>query len=386
VKKLPRNVVWLGVVSLLTDVSSEMIYPLLPAFLITLGAGGTFVGLVEGVAETTSSVFKLLSGWWADRVRHKKPLVVLGYALASVARPLSAIAAAPWHVLAIRFADRVGKGLRTSPRDALIAEAADEAQRGAAFGYHRAMDHAGAILGTLFAFVLVSGLSLAPRAVFACAAVPALLALFALLVGVRETGALPRRPEPRAAGASPLPRRLLLYLVLVGLFTLANSSDMFLLLRAHELGVPLALAPLLWALLHVLKSLLSTSLGALSDRVGRLPLIAAGWLVYALTYAGFAVATQAWQVWGLFVLYGAYAALAEGAEKALVADLAPEGARGRAFGAFHFVVGITALPASLGFGVVWDRVGHGAAFGMAAVLAGAATTGLALLRGARKSA
>lgn len=377
--RIPRSVVWLGVVSLLTDVSSEMIYPLLPAFLVTLGAGGTFVGLIEGVAETTSSIGKLWSGRLADRVRRKKPLVVFGYGLSSFVRPLVAVATAPWQVLAIRFTDRVGKGIRTSPRDALIAEVTPPDRRGAAYGYHRAMDHAGALVGPLLAFALLSGLAFAPRLIFACAAVPALGAMLALLFGVRE--AAPTQIAPQAQVRAPLPRRLKIYLVLVGVFTLAASSDLFLLLRAHELGVPATMAPLLWALLHALKSSLSTPFGALSDRLGRLRLIAAGWLVYALVYTGFGLATHAWHIWVLFVLYGAHAALVEGAEKALVADLAPEAARGRAFGAFHFVVGMTALPASLAFGIVWDHWGHGVAFGMAAALAALATLGLAFLKG-----
>jgi MFS family permease len=381
-RRLPRTVVALGLVSLLTDVSSEMIYPLLPAFLATLGAGGAFVGLVEGVAETTSSFLKLLSGLISDRLRRKKPLVLAGYALASAARPLLAIACAPWHVLAIRFTDRVGKGIRTSPRDALIAQATPDDRRGAAFGFHRAMDHAGALFGPLFAFALVSFFGLGARAIFALAALPAAGAVIALIAGVREDPGADHPPATSPGGvrdvpgAGRLPGSLRAYLAIVALFTLANASDAFILLRAQDAGIPAGRAPLLWALLHATKSIFSAPMGALSDRVGRRALIAGGWLVYALTYLGFAWARAPWHIYALFAVYGAYFALAEGAEKALVADLAPRDARGRAFGAFHFVTGTCALPASLGFGLLWDRISHGAAFVAAAALAALATAAL----------
>lgn len=382
-RRLPGTVVALGVVSFLTDFSSEMIYPLLPAFLVTLGAGGAFVGLVEGVAETTAAMLKLGSGIWADRLRRKKPLVVAGYGLASLVRPLVALAQAPWHVLAIRFTDRVGKGIRTSPRDAIIAGSTPGDRRGAAYGFHRAMDHAGALVGPLVAFALVGGLALGHRTVFALAAIPAAAAILVLVFGVREAAPSPSpkaSPGPSAERGS-LPRRLKLYLAAVALFTLGNSTDFFLLLRAQQVGVPAAHAPLLWAMLHLVKSTLATPLGALSDRVGRRRLIIGGWLVYAATYAGFGLAGAAWQIWALFLIYGVYFAATEGAEKALVADLAPEAVRGRAFGSFHFVVGICALPASLGFGVIWDQVSPAAAFFAGAALSLAASALLLVVLG-----
>jgi len=379
--RLPRTVVVLGLVSFFTDFSSEMIFPLLPTFLATLGAGGAFLGLIEGVAETTSAFLKLASGVWADRSAKKKPLVVAGYALASVARPLIALAQAPLQVLAIRFTDRLGKGIRTSPRDALIAQATPEDRRGAAYGFHRAMDHAGALVGPLVAFVLLRGAGVPIRVLFALTAIPAAAAMFALVVFVKE---------PADAAATPasarldlrfrrLPPRLYLYLALVGIFTLANASDAFLLLRATRGGIPTIDLPLLWALLHLVKSTLSTPLGALSDRLGRRRVIAAGWLVYAAVYAGFALANAWWQIALLFVVYGVHFALVEGAEKALVADLAPADARGSAFGAFHFVVGLAALPASLGFGLIWDRISPAAAFAIAGGLALLAAAGLLAL-------
>lgn len=377
-KRLPRTVVALGVVSLLTDASSEMIVPLLPAFLVSLGASGAFVGAVNGVADTASSLMKLASGGWADRAARKKPLVLLGYGLASIVRPLVAIAQAPWHVLAIRFTDRLGKGVRTAPRDALIAQATPADRRGAAFGFHRAMDHTGALIGPLFAYVLLRWLP--PRTIFALAAIPAAVSLVALALFVREEAA-PARVAPAAGAARPrLPPRLLAILAVIVLFTMGNSTDFFLLLRAQDVGIDATLAPILWSLLHLSKAALSTPLGALSDRVGRRRLLFFGWGVYALVYLGFSFASAPWHVWALFAAYGVFFAATEGVEKALIADLAPAELRGRAFGLYHFLVGACALPASVGFGVVWDQVSHGAAFACGAALAGAAAIGLALIR------
>jgi MFS family permease len=370
VPPLPRTVKTLGVVSLLTDMSSEMIYPLLPSFLVgPLKAGPAFVGLVEGIAESVASVTRLIAGRISDRLPRRKPLIVAGYGLSSLMRPLVAAAAAPWHVLAIRTADRVGKGVRGAPRDALLAEVTPAEDLGRAYGFHRGMDHAGAVAGPLIASgLLLWGLEL--RLVFALAAVPALGSVLVLVFGVREGR---REIPPRAAVTSPvapLPPGLRRYLFVVAVFTLGNSSDAFLLLRAQQAGVALAMVPLLWAGLHIVKSSASTAGGALSDRFGRRPVITAGWILYALVYGGLALATRAWQVWALFAVYGLFTALTEGPERALVAELAPAAGRGGAFGAYHAVTGVMLLPASLLMGALWQ------AFGSAtALLAGA---GLAL--------
>ena len=369
---LPRTVKTLGVVSLLTDMSSEMIYPLLPSFLVgALKAGPAFVGLVEGIAESVASLTRLVAGRISDQKPRRKPMIVAGYGLSSLMRPLVAAAAAPWHVLVIRTADRVGKGLRGAPRDALLAEVTPVADFGRAYGFHRGMDHLGAVAGPLIA----SGLLLwRPdlRLVFALAAVPALASIVVLVLGVRE--------EPRAVGirtdakgpAAPLPPGLRRYLFVVAVFTLGNSSDAFLLLRAQQAGVALALVPLLWAALHVVKSSASTAGGALSDRFGRRPVITAGWILYALVYGGLALATRAWQVWALFAVYGLFTALTEGPERALVAELAPASRRGAAFGAYYAVTGVMLLPASLLMGVLWQTVGPATALRAGAALALAA--------------
>jgi MFS family permease len=373
---LPGPVKALGLVSLLTDASSEMIYPLLPAFLTTtLRAGPAFVGLVEGAAETVASLVKIVAGRVSDRRTRRKPLVVAGYTLSSAVRPLVALASAPAHVLAVRVADRIGKGVRSAPRDALLAEVAPPADRGRAFGFHRAMDHAGAVIGPLLA-TLALGLGADLRAVFALAALPAAASLAVLLAGVRES---PRAPAPpvEVCRASPgVGRPLRRYLAVLALFTLGNSSDAFLLLRAQEAGVPVAVIPALWSFHHLVKSATGTHGGILSDRFGARATIACGWAVYAAAYAGFALAGEAWQSWALFAVYGLFYALTEGPERALVAGLSAEGARGHAFGLYHAVTGGLLLPASLLTGALWQWRGPGAALGLGAALAGLATIAL----------
>jgi MFS family permease len=378
--RLPREVKALGVVSLLTDASSEMIYPLLPTFLTTvLRAGPAFVGLVEGAAETVAAALKVVSGRWSDRMGRRKPLAVAGYSLSSLARPLVAVAQAPWHVLAVRVADRVGKGIRGAPRDALIAQVTAPADRARAFGFHRAMDHAGAVVGPLLASALLAwGFTL--RTVFALAAVPAVLSVLALVFGVREEPVARARADVAdAAPVGPLPPALRRYLAVVALFTLGNSTDAFLLLRAQEEGVALAGIPLLWAFHHVVKSAASTPGGALADRIGRRRAIAAGWAVYAAAYAGFAVARGPVAMVVLFAVYGLFFALTEGAERALLAELAPHAARGRAFGLFHAVSGIVLLPASLLTGFLWQTFGAPTALLTGAGLAAAACAALLAL-------
>ena len=368
----------LGVVSFLTDASSEMIYPLLPVFLtVTLGASATTLGAIEGAAESTAALLKLASGWWSDRAGRRKPLVVIGYGLASVTRPLIGIAQSAGQVLAIRLVDRVGKGIRGAPRDALIADAVAPAMRGRAFGFHRAADHAGAVLGPLIAFVLLQWAGLGMRTVFLLAAIPALLAIVTVIAFVREEAAAPppvSRPAAKLTG--DLPRTFWWYLVVLLVFTLGNSSDAFLLLRAQELGVPVAVLPLLWAALHVVKSAASTAGGTLSDRVGRFPALAAGWTVFAAVYLGFAFATAPWHAWLLLMCYGIFSALTEGPERALVADLVPAERRGTAFGWFNLTIGLAAFPASLLFGVLWDRFGARVPFMLGAGLAVACVVAL----------
>ena len=385
---LGRNVIALAAVSFFTDVSSEMIYPLLPIFLTTtLGASAGLLGVIEGAAESTAAMLKLASGWWSDRVRRRKPLVVLGYGVASIVRPLVAIAQSAGQVLAIRLTDRMGKGIRGAPRDALIADSVAPSLRGKAFGLHRAADHAGAMIGPLLAFALLQWFGVEMRTVFWLAAIPGVIAVAVVIGAVREvkpalrdSPAKPLQAETRVPPSDrSLPPRFWAFLGVVLLFTLGNSTDAFLILRAQQLGVPLALVPVLWALLHVVKSAFATPGGSLSDRIGRTPAIVAGWTIYALVYGGFAVASQAWHAWALFAVYGLVFALTEGPERALVADLAGAERRGTAFGFFNLTIGLGALPASLLFGLLWDRFGYGVAFLTGGALAGLAALGMLLI-------
>lgn len=383
---LPRNVKALAAVSLLTDAASEMIYPLLPIFLSTvLGAPASAIGAIEGAAETLASMLKLASGWWSDKVKSRVPLVWAGYGLAAFVRPLIGLATSPGQVLAVRLADRTGKGIRSSPRDALLADSIEPSQRGRAFGFHRSGDNAGAVIGPLVAWLLLQQVGVPMRHVFYWAIVPGLLSLIVLVVFVRddkrprvgaETATGPAISSASTSGETPLGSSFWKYLMVLLVFTLGNSTDAFLLLRASQVGVPIALIPILWCVFSLVKTLATMPGGAWSDRIGRKPVIALGWAIYAGVYVLFGRVTEAWQVWALFIVYALHFALTEGTEKALVADLVPATRRGTAYGWYNFTIGMAALPASLVFGLVWDRWSPSAAFGMGAGLALVALAGL----------
>lgn len=361
--RLPRTVLALGAVSFLTDVSSEMIFPLLPLLLASLpGAPAAALGVIEGVAEATAAAVKVVSGRLSDRAPRRKPLVVAGYGLSSAVRPLVALAEIWPHVLLVRFLDRIGKGVRSAPRDALIAEVTPPDRRGAAYGLHRAMDNAGAVAGPLLAAALLGLLALPLRTVLALSVVPASLALLVLVLGVRET------PRPAAAAAAvrapaaPLPPAFRRAVAAVALFTLSASSDTFLLLKAREVGVSAAGIPLVWAFSNAIRAALGTWGGGLSDRHGRKRVLFAAWTLYAACYALFGFVKTPLALLVVLAVYSVHAALSEGAERALVADLVPPESRGRAFGWFHGAVGLAALPASAGFGLLWTWFGSRTAF------------------------
>ncbi len=363
--RLPATVVALGLVSFLTDASSEAIFPLLPAFLATLGASNAFIGLVEGAADLVANVLKYATGLFADRRARLKPLVLAGYAVSTAARPLVALALAPWHVLAIRMVDRIGKGVRTSPRDALIAEVAGPPIRARAFGFHRAMDHAGAAAGTLLGAGILWALGAGSaatgaqlRTVFLWAAVPGVLALVALAL-TREPPR-PARP-PAHQAAAPLPPALRRALVPIVLFALANATDAFILVRLARLGAAPVLAPLLWLALHVVKASTATAGGRLADRYGRRNALALGWTVYGVLWSAVGLVSSVPVLFVVSAAYGTSHGLVEGAERALVADLGGPG-RGKAFGAYNMLVGLAALAASTAFGAAWDRFGVAVAF------------------------
>lgn len=370
---VPRNVLALGLTSFFADISGEMIYPLIPIFLTTvLGAPVAIIGLIEGVAEGTASIVKALSGWWSDRLGRRMPLVVGGYGLAAVAKLLLAVAFGWPVVLLARFVDRFGKGFRGSPRDALIAESAAPGQRGRAFGFHRSMDTAGAVIGPLLALVLVALLHGRLRPVFAIAVIPGLLGVIALII-VHE----PRTMHKGTAMAQPTLRqclrdvdpRLTLFLVASLIFALGNSSDVFLLLKAKSLGLSTTAVVLAYALYNFVYMGASLPAGVASDRLGRRNVFIAGLLIFAVAYAGFARAQDAMIIWLLFAVYGLYIALTEGVGKAFITDLTPRESRGTVLGAYGMLTGLAALLASVVAGVLWDTVGTGAPFVLGAVAA-----------------
>jgi MFS family permease len=386
-QKIPRPVWLLGLVSLFTDAATEMIYPLLPVYLSrVLGASAVSLGVIEGVAEGVNSLLKVIAGWWSDREGKRRPIVILGYTLSSAARPLIAVASSWTQVLAIRVLDRTGKGIRGAPRDAMLNRFAEATSRGRIFGFHRAMDHTGAIIGPLAATVFLYFLPGEYRLLFALAAIPGALAV-ATLFFVEEPAPLravegrrddDARVSPLSSGpGATLPTSFFAVLGIILLFSLGNSADAFLLLRLADVLGGATYVPLLWAGLHVVKASLSTWGGSLSDRLGRARVIALGWAIYGFVYLGFATQSSASTYVILFLLYGVHFALAEGAEKALVADLTPVGRQGLAFGLYNAALGIGALVASVAFGVLYERFGPSVAFGSGAALA--ATAAILLL-------
>jgi MFS family permease len=380
-QRLPRNVKVLGLASLLNDIASEMIFPLLPNFLLTVLLGNRFyLGVIEGAADSVASLLKLWSGGRSDQAGRRKGFVLFGYSLAAVTRPLIGVIVAPWQLFAIRVGDRIGKGVRTSPRDALIADSTDASIRGRAFGFHRAMDHLGAALGPLLA---AGFLWLWPgelRTLFLLTLVPGLLVVSLLLFGLRERATAKPVKEPLRLTLRPFDRNFRLYLLALVVFTLGNSSDAFLLVRAGELGVPIVMLPLLWCAFHVVKSASNLLLGRAVDHFGPRPFLFLGWLMYAGVYLAFALATTAWEAWAYFLAYALFYGLTEPAEKTLVASLVGSERKGLAYGWYNFAIGVAALPSSLIFGALYQVYGALAAFGWGAALA---LLAVALLIGVR---
>jgi len=387
---LPKPVWLLGWVSLATDSATEAIYPLLPFFLTRiLGATAVSLGIVEGAAEAANSVLKILSGRIADRSARKRPLVLFGYSVSSLARPLISVTTSWPQVFTVRVLDRVGKGVRGAPRDAMLATWATPHTRGKVYGFHRAMDHAGAVIGPALASAFLFFFPDQYRMLFALTIIPGAIAVSLILLvpeepssEKRSTGAstaIRLKPDAiddadsRTAAHQALPRAFTSFMLVLTLFTLGNSSDAFLLLKLTDVAGSVKYVPLMWAALHVVKATTSVVAGSWSDRIGRRTVIALGWLIYAVVYAAFAVATtlEALVLW--FLVYGFYFGFAEGTEKALVADLAPAARRGFAFGIYNTVQGVGALAASVVFGALWSAYGPAAAFGVGAALAITAT-------------
>lgn len=382
--RVPANVTAIGWTSFLTDISSEMVNPVIPLFLANaLHAPVAAVGLIESVAEATASILRVFSGWLSDRMGKRKPLAALGYSMSNVAKPLLAIAYTWPQVFLLRWADKFGKGIRVAPRDALIADSSNLAQRGRNFGVHRAFDAAGAVAGPVFAAWVLWKYTGGYRIVFAASAVPAVFSMFVLFYFVRDKGGA----KPKAADIPPplsfkhLGKPFALFTVAATVFALGNSADALLILRAQNLGMPVPLIPLAYALFAVVGASLAIWAGSVSDRRGRRNVLTWGFLGQAVIYAGFAAATKAWQPWVLFALYGVPYAFTESLGRAYVVDLVPAGVRGSALGAFTFVLGLAALPASLVAGLIWDRFGPAAAFWVdAGIMAVAAVALFAMWR------
>jgi MFS family permease len=373
-RTLPRNVWAASLTSFFMDVSSEMVINILPLFLSNvLGVKTNIIGLIEGIAEATASLLKVFSGWLSDKLRARKWLAVAGYGLSTVAKPFFYFANSWGMVAGVRWADRVGKGVRTAPRDALVADSIDDRHRGLAFGFHRAADTGGALLGLLIALLVVwltqsSSQELGRgtfQTVVLISLIPAVLAVLALAIGAQDVAVKEKRQPPRITFKG-LGRPFLVFMVIVGIFDLGNSSDAFLVLRAQERGLNVLGVLGMLATFNLIYTLVSTPAGSLSDRVGRRRIIVGGWLVYALIYLGFALAGTGWHVWVLYGLYGVYYGLAYGTTKAMVADIVAPELWGTAYGTYNAVLGILDFPASLIAGLLWDGVGRWKGFGPSA--------------------
>ena len=376
-RSLPRNVWAVSLTSFFMDISSEMVINLVPLFLSNvLGVGTGVIGLIEGVAEATASLLKVFSGWLSDRMGARKWPAVLGYGISALSKPFFYFASTWQAVAAVRWTDRVGKGIRTAPRDALVADSIDEKQRGLAFGFHRAADTGGAVVGLLIALGVVWGAQTASvelgrstfQTVVLVSLVPAVLAVLSLALGARDVPVTSQRARP-AITFRGLGKPFLVFLVIVGLFDLGNSSDAFLVLRAQERGLSVTGILAMLVTFNLVYSLLSAPAGSLSDRVGRRKVIVGGWLAYAAIYLGFALAGSGWQVWVLYALYGVYYGLAYGTSKAMVADLVPAELRGTAYGTYNATLGLLDFPASLIAGLLWQAISPSAPFYFGAALA-----------------
>ncbi len=374
IRQLPRNVWAVSLTSFLMDISSEMVINVLPLFLANvLGVKTNIIGLIEGVAEATASILKLFSGWFSDRLRARKWLAVAGYAISALAKPFFYVAHSWGTVAAARWGDRVGKGVRTAPRDALVADSVSENQRGLAFGFHRAADTAGAMLGLAIALLVVwlaqshsANLKEATfRTLVLVSLLPAVLAVLSLAFGAQEVSVTKQRAAPKFAFQA-LGKPFMVFVLIVGIFTLGNSADAFLVLRAQERGLGILGVLGMLITFNLIYTLISTPAGFLSDRVGRRKLIISGWVAYAVIYLGFGLAHTGWQIWLLYALYGVYYGMAYGTANALVADLVPAEVRGTAYGTYNAIIGILAFPASAIAGVLWQGIGGWQGFGPSA--------------------
>jgi MFS family permease len=375
VRKLPdkilgfnRNIVFTGLTSFLTDTSVKMIYSVMPMFLMSIGASKASLGLIEGVAESTASLIKAFSGFWSDRIGKNKPFMLVGYVLSALVMPVYALVISPVQVLVLRFVERFGKGIRTAPRDSLIAASVINNETGRSFGLQKAMDNSGAIAGPLLAFILLS-LSLENyRLIFMLAGIPAMLAIFVIIFGIKEA-------KKEKAGLfkefhfKDFPKRYYLFLAIVFIFTLGNSTDALLMVKANDVGVKVALIPLVYLVTNSVSVLAAVPIGSLADRIGKEKILVAGYLVYSLVYFGFGVASSAGAIVSLFALYGLYSAATDGIQKAFISDITEKNKKGTGLGIYNALLGLTLLPASLIAGTLYDRVNASVPFYFGALTA-----------------
>lgn len=365
---LERNIFFAGLTSFTMDTATKMIYSVMSMFLLSIGASKTLLSLIEGIAESTASLLKAFSGWWSDKVGKNKPFMLVGYALSAVVVPLYALAIFPVHVLALRFVERVGKGIRTAPRDSLIAGSVKQGNTGRGFGFHKAMDNCGAVIGPLISFAIISAFSGNYRLVFIISAIPALLSIVIISKYIKEAGKDKDLPKTKIT-LKAFPKRFYAFLAIIFVFTLGNSSDQLLLVKANDVGINALYIPLVYLVYNAVSVLFAVPMGILSDRIGREKLIIFGYTAYSLIYFGFGRTGQVSAVIGLFALYGLYSAATDGVQKALVADLADKDKMGTAMGIYNSLLGVTLLPASLIAGVLYDKVNNRAPFYFGAVMA-----------------
>ena len=360
---ISRNILILGLVSLFTDLSSQMVFPLIPLFLTTvLGAGACAVGIVEGAAETTASLLKVISGYWSDKIKKRKPFIFFGYSLSSITKPLFAFANVWPSVLFVRVIERIGKGLRTAPRDALVAESCDESVRGKAYGLHRAMDGIGSVLGATIALLLLPILGY--RNIFLFAFIPGIIAVFVILFIKEKRAPVKRETKEISIRLSfkELPLNLRLFIIISSIFALGHFGYAFLLLRAKNIGLSDNMAILLYVLFYIVYTICTIPSGMLSDKIGRKPVLITGYLVFAITSLGLIFTSSIYSILIFFIVYGVFYAMIDGVQRALVIDLAPENLKATALGTFHTAIGLVALPGGYIAGLLWDKIGPGATF------------------------
>jgi len=357
----PRNILYTGLTSFLTDTSVKMVYSVMPMFLLSLGASKTSISLIEGIAESTASLIKALSGFWSDKIGKNKPFMLVGYGITALIIPLYTLVISPVQVLFMRFIERVGKGIRTAPRDSLIADSITDGETGRSFGLQKAMDNSGAIAGPMMAFVLLLLFPENYRLIFLMAGIPGILSVFVIIFGIKEAGKDKKKLFTKFH-FNDFPKRFYLLLGIIFVFTLGNSTDALLMVKANDVGIRVAYIPLVYLITSLVAVLLSIPVGTLSDRIGKEKILIAGFVIYAIVYFGFGITTSTRAIVALFALYGLYSAATDGIQKAFISDLTDKNKQGTGLGIYHALLGITLLPASLIAGVLYDKVNSSVPF------------------------